>query len=111
MGGVMTWTIGYNVEMTHYSSNYCYNELTKRAPLACQLDKGAVPPYNPLLLACDQHFKPFGPLVTLGHFVRVQHWITGESCNLKWGNPPIPPQSPWAMLCGGNIVERVVTTW
>ena len=26
-------------------------ELTKRPPGACQLDKGAVPPYNPLLLA------------------------------------------------------------
>ena len=32
-------------------------ELTMRPPGACQLDKGAAPPYHPPLLACGQHFQ------------------------------------------------------
>ena len=39
------------------------NELTECPPGACQLDKGAAPPYNPLLLACGQHLRLFGTTI------------------------------------------------
>ena len=34
----------------------CYYELTKRAPRACQLDKGAAPPYKPLAAGLQPTF-------------------------------------------------------
>ena len=37
--------------------------MTERSPGACQLDKGAAPPYNPPLLVCGQHFWLFGPTI------------------------------------------------
>ena len=44
---------------------FWYDELTKRPPGACQLDKGAAPPYNPLLLACGQHLRHFVPTIAI----------------------------------------------
>ena len=72
-------------------------ELTKRPPGACQLDKGAAPPYNPLLLACDQHLGFFKPTIATGACCLRQHCRTFESPNPnQWrsSNHPIVALGP-----------------
>ena len=89
--------------MFHFTPTMYFgtDDLTERPPGACQLDKGAAPPYNPLLLACSQHFWPFGPTIPkpLSHVDLKQCTEMMEIWVLEWelkmGRSPVTGDS-WA---------------
>ena len=95
-----TWCQGSFVTVLEFIDIY---ELTERPPGACQLDKGAAPPYNPLLLACGQHLGHFKP--TIASWGMLSEGIIAERLKVLTGNQWRPSNHPFVAL-GPTIREQ-----